>query len=95
MKFIYTEHFNFQIRERRITKELAKRIYLEAAERYFDTFTNHRVAILKVRFHEKARKVMVAYDIIGKDIHFITAYPLKEQEIMKKLAKNRWIYEKN
>lgn len=95
MKFVYTAHFNFQVQKRRITKKLTKRIYLKATERYFDTYTNHHVALLRVRLGGRARKVMVAYDIIDDEIHFITAYPLKEQEIMKKVAKKRWIYEKN
>lgn len=95
MKFIYTDHFIVQIKQRRITKTLAKHIYLEAEENYLDTVSNHFVAISKVKLGEKFKKVMVAYDIIDKEVHFITSYPVKEQEIVKRLARKRWIYEKN
>jgi len=95
MKFIYTDHFIFQVQKRRITKRLAKRIYLKSTERYFDTYINHKVAILGVRFHGKARKVMVAYDIIKDEVHLVTAYPIRDQEIANRIERERWIYEKN
>ena len=81
-----------QIKERRISKKLAKSIYLQAIKRYFDTSTSHHVAVGKRKHLGKMRNIMVAYDaIIGDEIWFVTAYPLRDKEIGNRVKSGRWV----
>lgn len=95
-----------QIRARRISKRLAKSIYFKATKRYFDAATDHHVVIAKRKHLGKMRSIMVAYDaiirgesenyvseanLIGDEIWFITAYPLRDKEIENRVASGRWI----
>lgn len=92
MRFFFSDHFLMQIKERRISKRLAKSIYLRAKRRYFDTSTGHQIAIDRRKHLGKMRNIMVAYDaIIGDEIWFVTAYPLREKEIENRVQSGRWI----
>lgn len=54
--------------------------------------TGHHVVIAKRKHLGKIRNIMVAYDaIIGDEIWFVTAYPLKDKEIESRAKTERWI----
>lgn len=95
-----------QVKERRISKKLAKSIYLQATKRYFDTSTSYHVAVGKGKNLGKMRNIMVAYDaiirgesenyvseanLIEDEIWFVTAYPLRDQEIENRVKSGRWV----
>lgn len=89
MKFFFSEHFLIQAKARRkISKKLAKTIYLQATEKFSDTYSGHNVAIAKVNHAGETRKI---------EIWIITAYPLKDSEIKNRVVRGRWkvIDEKN
>ena len=106
MEFFFSDHFLMQIKERRISKRLAKSIYLRATKRYFDTSTDHHVVIDKRKHLGKMRSIMVAYDaiirgekenyvseanLIDDEIWFVTAYPLKDKEIENRVKSGRCV----
>lgn len=92
VKFFYSDHFLTQIKERRISKGLAKSVYLRGKKRYFDALTGHGVVIDKRKHLGKMRNVMIAYDAIIKgEIWFVTVYPLREKEIENRVKAGRWV----
>ena len=92
MKFFFSDHFLVQIKKRRISKKLAKSIYLKASERYFDVLTGHQIAVGREERLRRIRGIMIAYDdIIEGEIWFITSYPLRNDEIRNKVKSGRWI----
>jgi len=94
MKFFFSDHFLLQVKERRISKKLAKLVYLQAEKKYFDTLTKHRIAIVQTKHLGKTRSIMVAFDaIIEDEIWFVTVYPLSNEEIEKRVKQGRWIIE--
>ncbi len=91
LKFFYSDHFLVQIKKRRISKKLAKSIYLKVSERCFDVLTGHQIAINKRKHLGKMRSIMIVYDdIIENEIWFVTTYPLRNDEIINKVKSGRW-----
>lgn len=70
---------------------LAKSVYLNLEQRYFDTGTEHYIAIAKKKLSGRTKNIMVAYDIIGEEITIITAYPVRDKEIQNRIKRGRWI----
>ncbi|MBI3283187.1 hypothetical protein HYZ70_03890 [Candidatus Curtissbacteria bacterium] len=95
MKFSFSDHFLVQAKKRRISKNLAKKIYQEAEAKYFDTYTGHMVAVAKKKNAGKVKNLMLAYDIIGEEITAVTTYPVKDQEIENRVKRGRWIRKDN
>lgn len=93
MKFAYTSHFKFRAKERKIPLKLAKEVFDNADEWYFDDLRGHRIAIARVEFKGRARRIMLAYDIIGETIEFITIHAIREAEVKNKVNSGRWKHE--
>ena len=66
-------------------------VYLEADEKYIDTIRNSQIAIKKLPYAGKKRKIMIAYIIEGEDVKIKTIYPEKEEDIKKRVKNGRWI----
>jgi len=54
-KIEYTEHLKIRIKLRRIPPELPRDIFLTADERYYDSWTQHRIALKKMEYLGKKR----------------------------------------
>lgn len=80
-----------RLRERLIPQNYPNKIVSAPDEKYFDTATNHQVAVKNLEYNSKVRPMAVAYDIIEEDIQIITIHPTTEQEIKNKLERKRWI----
>ena len=91
MRFSFSEHFLIQAKKRRVSKKLARGIYLEAQAKYFDNYTGHLVTVAKKKHAGTVKNLMLAYDIIGEEITAITTYPVKDQEIENRVKRGRWV----
>ena len=68
----------------------------EPASLFIDTVTNHHIAVKKLRYNNKLRPMVVAYDIIESEIYIITIHPSTDKEIRNKQNRGRWKkHEKN
>lgn len=55
-----------------------------------------KIPLKRLRYNQKLRLMVVAYDIIGDEIQVITIHPIAKQEIDNKVRVVRWtIYEKS
>lgn len=93
MRFVYTTHFKFRVKQRKISLRLARKIYDNASARFFDKLRNHHILIAKMSVRGKSRKLMLTYDKTNDRIEFITVHIIKEEEIENKISSRRWIYE--
>lgn len=90
MKIIYREHLKRRLKERKIPSSYPRRVYLNSTQRFFDTGTNHHIAIAKLEYAGKLKNLAVSYDIIGSQIELITIHPISDQEILNKVKIGRW-----
>jgi hypothetical protein len=82
------------MKARKIRKSTPKNIITNGENLYFDTETNHYIAVKKEQYAGKIRPMVAVFDKINGDIDIITVYPTETSEIAARLAKGRWIYEK-
>lgn len=91
MKIIYREHLRRRLKERKIPKSYPKRIFLNSRQRFFDTGTNHHIAVDELEYADKLKSLAVSYDIIGSQIELITIHPISDTEILNRVESGRWI----
>lgn len=96
MKIILKPHLKIRLKGRLIPSNYPSKVLSQPDNQYYDTSTDHLIAVKKLQYQEKLRPMVVAYDIIEKAIEVVTIYPTDEQEIKNRIKNRRWIkYEKN
>jgi hypothetical protein len=94
-RIIYADHLHLRLGLRKIPAQLPRRIYLRAKEQFFDTNTQHCVAVARARYAGKMREMAVSFEDDGETVTLITIHPLKEQQKKNRINAQRWIpYEK-
>lgn len=91
MKIVLRPHLKIRLAQRLIPQDYLKKIILNPEEKYFDTATNHKIAVKRMEYSNKIRPMALAYDIIGLEIQVITIHPVSKQEIKNKLNRGRWV----
>jgi len=91
MKIVLRPHLRIRLEQRGIPQNYPNKVIRNPDMKYFDTLTNHLVAVKKMEYSQKLRSMAVSYDIIGNIIQIITIHPISEQEIRNKLERGRWI----
>lgn len=95
MKFIYTPHFKFRAKQRKVSIKLADKIYGTAGAYYIDSLRKHSIVVASFKIGKKIRTFSLVYDIMENTIEFITIHEISKKEIENKLKTGRWQYEKN
>jgi len=86
----YSRHIETRLALRKIEREMPRRIYENAPERFIDTETGHTIAVMKAALYDKERDIMVAYRQEGEDIKLLTIHPLKEGQKENRIQSGRW-----
>jgi len=91
----YADHLHLRLVLRQIPERLPRRIYQRAKEWFFDTVTQHYVAVARARYAGKIRGMAVSFEDDGETITLITIHPLKAQQKTNRVNARRWVpYEK-
>lgn len=91
MKIILRPHLKIRLEQRKIPQDYPNKIFTKPEFRYFDTLTDHLIAVKKLEYSKKVRLMVVAYDIISDEIQVITVHPITNQEINNRVRRKRWI----
>jgi len=75
---------------RDIPYSLPKNIFRQAKEHFFDSLTEHYVAVHNVLFKNKIREFAVTYDSKEDEIEIITVHPLKPHQKITRINSGRW-----
>lgn len=95
MKLIYTDHLKARLKERDISLKIVKEIFDRTEENYWDKLRKHHIVIASVVYKSKRRKMLAAYDMIGKSAEVITVHPITNEQIKQRLTLGRWEHEKS
>ena len=90
MKIEYSDHIENRLRLRRIDRNLPKKIFEQAQERYLDKSTGHLIAVMNVDLYNKQRDVMIAYVTDEKRTTLLTIHPLKDGQKENRVLNGRW-----
>lgn len=91
MKITYRPHLKRRIKEREFPKDYPRRVYLKSKLRFFDTATNHNIAVTKMKYAGKLRNLAISYDIIGQNIEIVTIHPVSDKELKRRIETGRWV----
>ena len=95
MKVVFTDHLISRLKLRKISKNLAKKVYRERKTTLYDTIWDHHIALSKQLFFGKIRLLVVAFDKFSDRVELITIYPTTEKEAASKIKSGRWKHEEN
>lgn len=96
MKIALSSHLKIRLKERLIPTSYPQKILSSPDAQYQDAITGHYIATRSLKYNEKVRPMVIAYDIIGKEIQVVTIYPTTHTEIANRVKNTRWIkYEKS
>jgi hypothetical protein len=86
----YSSHLIFRLELRKIPYTLPRRIIIESKEKFFDKFTQHKIAVMAVKIKDKLRELSVSYDEKGNRIEVITIHPLRSYQKLSRIKSGRW-----
>jgi len=95
MKIIYAQHLISRLKLRKISKNLAKKVYKNKELELYDVIKHHYIVLSRQELFGKIRLLVVVYDKSEDRIELITLYPTNEQEVNNRIKAGRWIYEKS
>ena len=93
MKIVYIDHLIERIELRGIPYDLPKVVYQSREEVFFDTQTNHFVALSKKEYFGKLRTLVVPFDKFSDRIELISIHPIRERRKLQRVESGRWVKE--
>ena len=87
----YAEHLKLRIKLRQYTDRLLAEIYEQSTRRYYDTHTEHHIAVMDIRTKGQIRTFAVAYDDYFSYVDIVTIHPIRKNQINNRLESGRWI----
>ena len=90
MKIIYRPHLKSRLKVRKIPDDYPKKVYRNSKQKFFDTATNHHIAVSRLSYAGKIRNMAISYDIIDQNIEIVTIHPISDKEIENKINSERW-----
>lgn len=87
---VYTDHLKLRLKIRKISYDYPNIIFNEPEQEFFDRVEENYIAIKKLKYSNKERNMMIAYEKKGSDIEIITIHPIKEEKIINRTISGRW-----
>ena len=90
MEISYTNHLKLRLKIRKISENYPKIIYENPESQFFDNIEGAYISIKKLKYNNKVRNMMVAYEIKNKKIEIITIHPISDEKIKNRILTGRW-----
>ena len=87
----YTDHLELRLKIRKIPYEYPKLIFNEPEQKFFDITEQTYIAIKKLKYNQKERHMMIAYEKKDDNIEIVTIHPINEEKIINRTIRGRWI----
>jgi hypothetical protein len=89
-KMIFTDHLKLRLKIRKTPNSYPKIIYEDPDQSFFDNLEKTNIAIKKLKYNNKLRNMMIAFDVINGNIEIITIHPITDERILNRLISGRW-----
>jgi hypothetical protein len=90
MEIEYSAHLKKRLALRKIPYNLPEIIFRRFDEKYYDSETQHSIAIKKVKYFSKNRDMMIAYKKTKQKVVILTIHPLKKLQKDNRIKNKRW-----
>lgn len=94
MKIKYTDHLKLRVKLRNIPQEYPKVIYDNPEQKFIDVIENRKIAIKKLKYNNKLRNMMIAYDEFDDKVEIITIHPISDEQLINRQVSGRYIEDK-
>ena len=84
------EHLKKRLKDRALTRDLPKKIYHTAQERYLDQTTEKIVALQEIRTGDRRGTIALIYEETLESVTLITIHPIKSNQKENRIASGRW-----
>jgi len=91
VEIVYTNHLKLRLKIRNIPDNYPKIIYDNPEQKFFDTLEKNFIAIKKLKYNERIRNMMIAYEDKKGIIEIITIHPISDEKIINRVMSGRWI----
>jgi len=91
IKIEYTNHLNLRLKIRKIPQDYPRIIYVSPEQKFFDNLEGNFIAIKRLKYNNKIRNMMIAYEKdIKENVEIITVHPISEEKILNRIMSGRW-----
>jgi hypothetical protein len=87
----YTEYILDRMAFRHVPQQVVEGILLTAIERYFDNETGRFIAVQRVRYQGRYKRLAVAYEEDGDEITAVTVHTITKRQIQARMKRQRWV----
>ncbi len=90
MEARYTDHLKLRLKIRKIPYEYPRKIYLDPEQKFFDNLEKTHIAIKRLKYNNKVRNMMIAFDVKDSGIEIVTIHPISDEKIINRIMSRRW-----
>jgi len=87
---IYTDHLKLRLELRKIPFNYPKLIFQQPEQLFFDVIEKRNIAIKRLKYNNKLRNMMIAYEQINGTIEIVTIHPISDEKIINRITSKRW-----
>lgn len=86
----YSNHLKLRISIRKFPPNYPKKVYKNPEQNFFDNVEGTNIAIKRLKYNEKVRNIMIAYEESDKEVEIITIHPISDVKILNRIMSRRW-----
>lgn len=86
----YTDHLKLRLKIRKIPFDYPKMIYENPEQSFFDNIEGTSIRIKRLKYNNKLRNMMIAYETKGDKAEIITIHPISDEKIINRMISERW-----
>lgn len=90
-KIRYTDYFLERLEFREIPREIVEAMLNKAVERYFDAETGRFIAVQRVKYKGRYKRLLVAYEEEGDEITAVTVHTVTKRQVQARIKRQRWV----
>ena len=87
----YAEHLKLRLKLRKFPDHYPAEIYLAAEQKFLDIIERRHIAIKRLKYNNKVRNIMIAYDKLNGKIEIVTIHPITDEKIANRIISGRWV----
>lgn len=87
---IYSKHLLIRMKARNFPQEFPLIIYFSPERIFFDVAEKRKIAVRKLKYKDKLRNIMIAFEEKEESVNIITIHPISEDKIINRIKSGRW-----